>query len=1488
MGKSIDEKVVKLSLDNKDLVSKSQQSLTVMEKLKSAFRKGDALKTDKSISALSELNSKADNVTMDVLKNAIDGVGNKFSTMGVIAATVISNITTKVMGLASSLANQAIFKPMMDGFSEYELKMGSIQTILANTARHGTKLKEVSANLDELNTYADKTIYNFGDMTRNIGLFTNAGIEVGEATQMIKGFSNEAATSGTNAQQASGAAYQLSQALSAGTIRLMDWRSLQNVGMGNKNMQMGLIEITEAMGGFNNTGTDAAQVQKDFNGSLEKGWLSADIMTKYLSIMAEEDEKVNREKMKGMGLTDQQIDQFIKQQKTAQDAATKVRTFSQLIDTMQEAVASGWTETWELVFGDFYDATELWTSMNDIIDPIIAKSAKSRNDFIKDLERLGARQLILDSIANTFKFLGQVMGSMKGAFQKVFPPASAVDVWLVIRAIRDFTASLHINKDALAKLGTVFEGIFSIFSIAIKLVKMVAKAIASMIPDSVGGDVLDLMASIAEYIIQVDKALTPTSKFADILKGMGKAGKQVATFIWNLGSTIVGAFGKIGGLGDIFGKMFGGIGDTLSSGMSKFNFNDVLNATFLVGLIGLSKKIKGVVDTITDSFDGFGKIGESISDAIANIGGLTDVLDNMGRVVNVASIVAIAGSVLMLAVAMRVIANIKVQDIFKALEVLGLGLIGITYALKVISKFNMTGGLKVAVLLQSLAFALLEMSVALKILSTIDPERMGSALLALSVGVGIMVLALKSLSKISKGMVSTSISIVILASAMIVLAGAIAILGYINTDALIQGVVALGVVMLELGVFMKIVNGSRINMGSAVAVMVVSGAIMVMVGAIYLLGNMDVSVLQKGLITVGLILLGFAGLSKVMGNTKSFLGAAVSIGIIAGALTLMVIPLQQMGGMSMESIATGLGTLAGSLTLIVVALKLAKGTLAGAAALAVAAASIALFTPAIMALGQLSLGQIGVALLAIGGTFAIVAAAALLLGPASLALIPFALGIGAVGLALGAVGVIILAATSALTLLAGLTVAGVASIVSSLGLLVLGMTALIPSFVNFGVVAFNGLLSGLQRVFPNIVDTVMLLIRTLLTALNENVPEFVVIGMQFVTSLMTGIAENIGPLIDAGVNLVISLVDGMANAVRDNQDRFVGAIKNMIGAMLELLVTGLEEIVIVMFGWIPGVEKVASGVGDSARAGLQKTFAPDKTAEDAENAIDGFNAGMDGKQKESEDSGAGVAEKAKKGLGSKDATGEGSKLGTTAVTGVQSKSGSASSAGSNVAASAKRGLGSKNASSEGSSLGGGFSGGVQSKGGSASSAGSSVASQAKAGLGSQDASGKGVDLAQGFINGIGSMVSSAWSAASNLADKAIQAIKSKQKSNSPSKITFGLGTDFGDGYINGMDDKSGDVYDSAKDMAGYAIDGARMILSDEASKLASMIDLEPVIKPILDLSNISRARLSELGMSWSAQPVADGGVTNYTLNISAPENDARVIAKEVERIIVRR
>lgn len=1490
MARNVEDKIVKLSMDNKDLVSKAKESSSIFTKLTSLFKKSDTMSMDKSTNSLSKFNAEAKRTNLDTLKDATAQAGEKLTAMGVIGATALMNITNRAVDAGLALTKSLTLDGIMDGFQEYELKMGSIQTILANTARHGTTLKEVSANLDELNTYADKTIYNFGDMTRNIGLFTNAGIKIEDATAMIKGFSNEAATSGTNAQQASGAAYQLSQALSAGTIRLMDWRSLQNVGMGNKNMQEGLIEIAQAMGKFTDETTTAEAASKDFNSSLEDKWLTADVMENYLKIQAEGNENVNRSMMKQLGLSDQQIEKFIKQQRTAEEAATKVRTFSQLIDTAKEAIGSGWTETFEMIIGDFDTATELWTGVNNVLDDIIANSSKARNDLVKGVIDLGGRQFMIEALTNVFKSLFAVVGAVRNAFLNVFPPASAVSITNMIQRFRNLTEAMIPSEATVQKLTTIFQGLFSIISIGIKFVKMIANAFLDMIPKGLGGDLMDLLVHISELIIKFDQTLTPTNAFSKALEAISSVIRNTIGFIVDMVKGVGNLGGILGSIGGKIGSVFKGLGSMISGSLGEVKFTDVINTAGVGGILVLVKKLKDSFkgfDKLTDSFTG---IFDAVKDGISNLGGITDALDNMTKVINIGSIVAIAGAVLMIATSFRMIANLPAQDIFKSLETLGLALAGLGIAMAAISKINVSSGFKTAVVVTAIANSLLIMSVAVKVMSSIDPEGMATALVGLAGSMATMVLAMKALSRLDGNMMGTAVALGILAGGLLVISGAMKVFASISWEGIAKGLVSMGAVLTALGLFSKAVQKSKLSMATATSVVLISGAMVIMAGAIAALGYMDTDAVIQGGVAIGAILAALSIFTKIVSGSQ-LMSAAVGLTVLSGGLIVMSGAIRILGGMAWQDMAQGLIGLAGGLTVMVVALKFASGSVGGAIALSIAAGAIALFAPAVMMLGQLSLGQVAVGLIAIAGTFAIVAGAAMLLGPASLALIPFALAIAAVSLAVGAAGVLLLGFAAALTALAGLTVAGIASIIGSLGLLIAGLTTLVPQMVELGVAILRGLIDGINQIAPQLIETAFNIVDQFMQSALAHVPNIIQVGVQLITNIMTGLAQEMPNLMEAAAQLIISLIAGLANTIRENNEVLVAAVLSLTEAILETIITALEGIVTTMFGWIPGVGDAAKGVGDAARNGLRSYFNDAITTADAAAAGEGFNQGLASKAGGANAAGSTVAGAGKAGLGSQIAHPEGGALAGDFVTGVNGKGGAATTAGTGVAQKGKGGLGSQSATREGSALGGEFVTGVSGKGGAANSAGSGIANRAKGGMSSVSSHSVGASFGQGFASGISSMVDTAVSAASNLASKAMSAIKGALDINSPSRKTRQVGNWFGEGFIIGTDSMGNKVYKSARAIGEEALTGISDGADNVAGIIDDIIDLNPVITPEIDMKNVKGVDIADyIPLNFSAPDPNNGTGTNgpVTININGYNKSPRELADEIEKIIVRR
>lgn len=370
MSRTIDERVVEMRFDNRHFEKNVSTTMSSLEKLK------QSLNLKNSSKSLENLNTAAKGVNLSPLSSAVDAVSSRFSALEVMGVTALANITNSAVNAGKRIVSSLTIDPVKTGFQEYETQINSVQTILANTESKGSTLKDVTAALDELNKYADKTIYNFTEMTRNIGTFTAAGVDLDTSVSAIKGIANLAAVSGSTSQQASTAMYQLSQALASGTVKLMDWNSVVNAGMGGQVFQDALKETARVHG----IAIDKMIEQEgSFRETLSKGWLTSDILTETLAKFTGD---LSEEQLKSIGYTDEQVKSIMKLGQTANDAATKVKTFTQLFDTLKEAAQSGWTQTWSTILGDFEEAKELFTELSDGLGGIINRSAESRNNLI--------------------------------------------------------------------------------------------------------------------------------------------------------------------------------------------------------------------------------------------------------------------------------------------------------------------------------------------------------------------------------------------------------------------------------------------------------------------------------------------------------------------------------------------------------------------------------------------------------------------------------------------------------------------------------------------------------------------------------------------------------------------------------------------------------------------------------------------------------------------------------------------------------------------------------------------------------------------------------------------------------------------------------------------------------------------------------------------------------------------------------------------------
>ena len=362
MSNAVDQRVVEMRFDNSHFESNVAQTMSTLDKLKAKLNLQGTTK------GLEGIDAAARKVNMSGLGSAVDTVSAKFSALQVMGVTALANITNSAVNAGKNIVRSLTITPIKSGFNEYELKMGSIQTIMAGT---GESLAVVNQYLNELNEYSDKTIYSFQDMTNNIGKFTNAGVKLEDAVAAIKGISNEAAISGANATQASHAMYNFAQALSSGYVKLIDWKSIENAQMATVEFKQQLIDTAVTMGTLTKASDGmyktlegkALNATKGFNDTLQDQWMTSEVLITTLKKYSDESTEIGAK---------------------ATEAATKVKTFTQLMDTLKESAQSGWAQTWELFVGDFEEARDLFTELSDIFGEIIGKSADRRNALFGD------------------------------------------------------------------------------------------------------------------------------------------------------------------------------------------------------------------------------------------------------------------------------------------------------------------------------------------------------------------------------------------------------------------------------------------------------------------------------------------------------------------------------------------------------------------------------------------------------------------------------------------------------------------------------------------------------------------------------------------------------------------------------------------------------------------------------------------------------------------------------------------------------------------------------------------------------------------------------------------------------------------------------------------------------------------------------------------------------------------------------------------------
>ena len=917
MSRTIDERVVEMRFNNQQFERNAQTSISTLGKLKESLNLSGASK------GLENISYAAKRVDMGGISNGIETVRTKFSALEVMSVTALANITNSAVNAGKRIASALTIDPIKTGFQEYETQINAVQTILANTESKGSTLKDVNSALDELNTYADKTIYNFTEMTRNIGTFTAAGVDLDTSVSAIKGIANLAAVSGSTSQQASTAMYQLSQALASGTVKLMDWNSVVNAGMGGQVFQDALKETARVHGIAID---DMIKSEGSFRETLQNGWLSSEILTETLATFTGD---LSKEQLKQMGYTDEQIKKILKMGQTANDAATKVKTFTQLFDTLKEAAQSGWTQTWEILIGDFEEAKALLTEISDVVSALIGKSADSRNKMLQGWKDMGGRTDMIDAFRNSFEALAAIIKPINEAFREIFPPTTSEQLYNITSAIKSFTEKLKVSDETADKIKNTFKGVFSIFDMFRKVLVMVGKAIGGIFSGGGVTGVLDLILIITAAIGDFFTSLNSGFKTDGI-------SKSVTGIFTGISEVIKKAAGGLESFEDILSKVGSGIAKVTKAifgGIEKaFSWlsDNVSAGVMFAGLAGggifrAAKKFSGVMneikETIKNLFDGNGEELAGLKKNFADVlDSVRDTLQEFIGGIKANSLLAIASAVGILSMSLKSIAELSVSDISKSqLAIAGLmTMLNLSFGsiLKSLSKFPAKGIFKASAALVLMATSIKILASAMEKIGSLKLQEVAKGLIGIGGGMYILTRGLKAIDNVKINL-RTTISMIALAKSCEMLGDALSKFGSMSWKEISKGLVGMGGALGEMMLVVKgmeKISGGKSIFGS-VGLLIAVKSLSKLSSGLKKIGSMSWKEIAKGLSGMGGALTEIESVTSAMskiGGFSSIFGAA-SINIVVSSLSELADGLMKFGSMKWKEIARGLVGMGGAL-----------------------------------------------------------------------------------------------------------------------------------------------------------------------------------------------------------------------------------------------------------------------------------------------------------------------------------------------------------------------------------------------------------------------------------------------------------------------------------------------------------------------------------------------------------------------------------------------
>lgn len=1469
MSTTVDQRVVEMRFDNKQFENNIQTSLSSIDKLKKSLNMDGATK------GLESVEKASGKINLSGLSNAVETVNAKFSALEVMAITALANITNSAVNAGKSIVSALTIDPIKTGFQEYETQINAVQTILANTSSKGTTLDQVNNALDELNRYSDKTIYNFTEMTRNIGTFTAAGVDLDTSVSAIKGIANLAAVSGSNSQQASTAMYQLSQALAAGTVKLQDWNSVVNAGMGGQVFQDALKETARVHGIAID---DMIKDEGSFRETLQKGWLTSDILTETLSKFTGD---LNEEQLRTMGYSEEQIASIIKMGQTANDAATKVKTFSQLFDTLKEAAQSGWTQSWEIIVGNFDEAKELLTEMSNTFSAIINSSADARNSMLQGWKDLGGRTALIEAARNAFEGVLSIIKPVKEAFREIFPPMTAQQLYNITDALKNLTAHLKLSDTNSENLKRTFKGLFAVIDIVKQAFVAVAKGVGSLLGGTgdLAGSILSVTARFGDWLVKldetikktdifniaiqtvikciktgvavatdlIDKAVDAVTRFANAIKQKYDTGgfavihsvlERVHARMSEVGEAAdgmrsgveiaIGVMGKalenskflqvLQALWDGVKTIGTGIAKamkTLASGfvedISNINFSSVFDVLSGISLAGIAVGINKFLKGITDAVSDVTKLTDQIKGILDSVRGCFEAYQTQ---LKAGTLIKIASAIAILTGAIVVLSLIDSAKLASAITALTGLFAELMASMAIFTKISgdLKKATKTVTIMLGLSVSVLILASALKKIASLSWNEIAKGLTGITVISGVLAGVAKVISKDEKTIAKGAFNLIFLATAVKILASACKDISQLSWGELGKGLTGVGVLMAEIALFLNTAKFSGKAVSTATGILVLSAAIKVLASACKDFGSMQWDEIGRGLTVMAGALAEITLAVNLM--PKNMVSTGVGLIAVAGALTILSNVLSTMGNFTWEEIGKGLVTMGGALAELSIALNLMNGTLAGSAALLIASASLAVLAPVLSILGAMSWEAIAKGLVSLAGAFAIIGVAGAVLSPIIPSILALAGAFTLIGVGVAATGAGLLAAGLGLQALAiGFTAIAAAGTA--------GATAL--------VAALAVIITGVADLIPAVLVKLAEGIAQFCVALAGAAPQILESLVIIITACLTAISNVVPQLVEVLVTLLVTTLQTLA----EHTPEIVQAVFDILIACLQGIANNIGMVVQTAIDIVLNfIDGIAQKLPDVIQSGVNLLLS---FIEGITSAIDNNSARLANDIRNLFLALLRAAVLVLTG-GIVDIKAVGSKIMNSGlIQGIKDKLSHLKETVRDLISNAKQVIEDK--------------------------------------IDSFKSIGK--HLISGFIGGIKDKASDLANSALSAVKGAVNGVKSFLGIHSPSKLFAQFGRYTDEGFINGVKAYAGKVSDATVDMGKGAVGAMSDTLSTIADLVDSDIDSEPTIRPVMDLSNIQNGANQLFSMMKSVDGYSLSGSLDIANRTGSRINEVR-------------